>query len=105
MLNLKLEALSDQILDFFQTEPVDDLDFTIIKLEMIKTLFEPKNNEERDLSEFDDLIEIAKENKKIIENTKKEANDDDEEHCYEDYFDDNLPRHFYGEDRELIFEN
>ena len=99
---LELKDLTDQILDFFQTEPVSDMDFTITKLEMIKSLFEPKNNEERDLSKFDDLIKIAKENKDIIENIEKEAHDD--EHSYEDYFDDNLPIHFYGEDGELIFD-
>ena len=92
----------EDILEFFNSEPTGNIDITIMKLEMIRDMFENKLGEE--LPQFRELVEAARHTKETIENSKAISEEIDEEDLYESYFDDNLPRHFYGEEGELIFE-
>ena len=100
----ELDSCAAQILDFFNSEPLNDIDVTIWKLQQIKSLLEP-NNENVEPSQFDDLIKQAENYKQAMDNLVNNQEDDD--HLYEDYFDDDLPRHFWGGDdgNELFFED
>ena len=88
----EIDAFVNKTLEVFKMEPVNDLNFTIAKLQAIKQLIEPNEPEDMNknkFSEFDDLISQAKKAKEYQELTKEieeEAEDDfgyDED--YEDY--------------------
>ena len=109
--NPEIKTLTQDILEFFHSEPTDDIDVTIAKLEMIKDMFEQKVD---DTSDFDEMIATAKNTGNITKNTeelleqieKYKIVDDDDEHLESEYFDDTLPKHYYGEDGcELMFED
>ena len=102
----KIETFTNIVKNFFHSDPkVYDIDITIAKLEALRGLYGEANNHNDD--EVDDLnqtIETARETRNIIEHLKKkqvEPSDDD----FEDDEDDELPRHYLGDDGELIFEN
>ena len=88
---------------FLKDEPSDNLEITIAKLEAVKKMLDPKAETECRISKFDELIDMVKTSRDIIESmeSKKEEEADD----YLDYEDEDLPRHYYGEDGEIIFED
>ena len=108
--NFEIESLVEDFMNLFNTEPKDDLDFTIVKLEIIQNLLESKisDKENESLKGFQELIDKAKKNKQDYENAKEymlaTAKDDDDYSDYEDY---NVPRHFYVDEdgSEFIFED
>ena len=108
--NFEIESLVEDFMNLFNTEPKDDLDFTIVKLEIIQNLLESKisDKENESLKGFQELIDKAKKNKQDYENAKEymlaTAKDDDDYSDYEDY---SVPRHFYVDEdgSEFIFED
>ena len=97
---LKREEITTDILEILHIEPVSDIDFTIEKLEAIKSLLNPKNSNE-EYCAFDNLIEAAKETKLCTDHMKKikvEKEDD-----FEDYIDDDYPRSKFDDDGNEIF--
>ena len=94
-------SITEEILNFFHSEPPDSIDITILKLELIKEMFAKKDV---NTSAFDDLITEAKKTKDVIEQTIGDYSHEDDDHLEEDYFDDDFPRHCYGDNDELMFE-
>ena len=88
-------------MEFLNEEPKDNIDITIAKLEALKKLFDEKIEPFGQNSEFEELIEMAKSTKEIIENMKNCEAEDFDDYEYEE---DDLPRHYYGEDGEILFE-
>ena len=99
----EVESFVKNVMGFLEEEP-KDIEVTIVKLEALKNMLEPNVEAEGKISHFRELINMAKNTKEIIDNMNNEQNDEDDD----DYFydeDDDLPRHFYGEDGEIIFED
>ena len=98
--NEAIQSVTESLLEFMEQEPNDTLDDTIAKLEALKSLLEPDNDETKE-SEIDKLIAEVQIMKEAIENMHK---DDYDEEDFED-MDDGLPRHYWGgEDAsELMF--
>ena len=96
----EIESFVENVLEFFKQEPTDNLDITVAKLEAIKNLLDPKAEAEGRKAAFDELIDMTKAAGNMIECLELEEDSDD----YLDYENDDLPRHFYGEDGEIIFE-
>ena len=100
----EIEPLADKIIDFFNSEPDETIDITIVKLEMIRDMFENTLGE-GNVPQLDELVETAKKTKAFIDESKKGSEDNEEDHSYESYFHEDLPRHYYGEEDEIIFED
>ena len=102
---IEVKQFVTKIMDFYKSEPVGDLDTTIAKLEVIKELLEPENDEsdEPKTSEFDELIEMAKDTKQKLEAMKTSEFDEYDDYSFEE--DENLPRFYWGGDDccEMIF--
>ena len=95
------EEIFKLVMEFFEKEPNDSIDTTILKLEAIKRIFHPNSELEDSASPFDILIQMGRDAKDTIENMKVS----DAEDNYDDYLteDEDIPRHYYGEEGELIF--
>ena len=105
-LESEIENFVENVVNFLKEEgPNDDLDITITKLEALKKMLDPEAETEGRTSQFDELIELAKTSRDIIENRKNEKEEGFDDDDYLDYESDDLPRHYYGEDGELIFED
>ena len=101
----KIETFTDIVENCFHSDPnLYDIDVTIAKLKALGGLYEETNYQNDDeADEIAKTIEMARETKNIIDHLKQkqvETSDDDFE-----YDEDDLPRHYLGEDDELIFEN
>ena len=90
---------------FMKQEPGETLDDTIKKLEALKTMLEPTNDDETKESEFDNLILLVKSTKEAIETLVNTEDEYDKEYL-DNLFDDGLPRHYWGgeDGNELIFD-
>ena len=75
------------------------MDNKIVKLEAVKQVLDPDSELKGHISPFDALIDMAKKTREAIENMKNREYVDEE---YSDY-DDDLPRHYYGEEGEVLF--
>ena len=69
---------------------------------MIKEMFESKLGV-GNIPKLEELVETAKNTKEMMEQVENGYTDVDD--SFDDYVDENLPRHYYGEDEELIFED
>ena len=65
----------------------------------MRKVLDPDSEVEGHISPFDELIDLAKTTKDAIEAMNNEVVEDDDN--YEDY--DDLPRHYYGEEGEVLF--
>ena len=87
------------MIDFVKHDSEDNIDDTIVKLKAVKKVLDPDSELDGHISPFDDLIEMAMNHKDALENLK-----DDKEDEYKDYYEeDDLPRHYYGEDGEILY--
>ena len=95
------EKITSDIIEILSIEPVSDIDFTIEKLESIKSLLKPKDSNE-DYCAFDNIIAAAKETKSFIEQMAKVKSETEEdfEDCVDD---DNYPRSNFDEEGNEIF--
>ena len=80
------------------------MDITLTKIEAIKNMLDPKAESEGQTSQFDDLIEMVTSYRDIIEGMKTDREEDAEDYLVSED-DDDLPRYYYGEDEEIIFED
>ena len=99
----EVDRFVENVVDFLRDESSDNLDITIAKLEAVKKMLDPNAEPEGRISQFDELIEMAKHSKDIIENMKNKKDEDDDD--YFEYEHEDLPRHYYGEEGEIIFED
>ena len=77
----------------------DKIDDTIVKLKAVKLVLDPDAEVEGHISLFEELIDLARNHKDGLENLKKGREDE-----FEDYYEDeDLPRHYYGEEGEILF--
>jgi hypothetical protein len=93
----EIKYYAGQILDFYRSGSDGNIDQSIEKLEVIRELLATENGENDD---FDELIDIAKNIKKILEEMN---NEDDEKYTYD--YDEDAPKYYWGGDdgNEIIF--
>ena len=96
------EALLKTVINFVDLETNASIDDTIIKLKAVRKVLDPDSDLEGHVSPFDILIDLAKNTKDAIESMK---NKNLEENESVDYYeeDDDLPRHYYGDEGEILF--
>ena len=92
------------MINFLDLETHASIDDTIIKLKAVRKVLDPDSDLEGHVSPFDILIDLAKNTKDAIESMK---NKNLEENESVDYYeeDDDLPRHYYGVEGEILFYN
>ena len=94
------EALLKTVVKFVTEDSEDEsMDNKIVKLEAVKKVLDPDSELKGHISPFDALIDMAQKTREAIENMKNREYVDEE---YSDY-DDDLPRHYYGEEGEVLF--
>ena len=100
----KIETFTEIVKNFFHSDPnLYDIDITIAKLEALRGLYGEANYQNADVDEVTQTIEMARETKNIIEHLKKKQNETSDDDYEDD--EDELPRHYLGQEGELIFEN
>ena len=93
------EALLNIVIEFVKHDTEDKIDDTIVKLKAVRKVLDPDSELEGHISPFDDLIEMAINHKDALENLKDKKEDE-----YKDYYEeDDLPRHYYGEEGEILY--
>ena len=93
-----LDALVKTVFEFVTGEADTSISEKILKLKAVKIVLDPDSELEGHVSPFDALIDMAKSTKEAIKSMATRCNVEDDE--YEDY---DLPRHYYGEDGEVLF--
>ena len=88
---MEVKAFASKIMNFYRTGSDGTLDHTIVKLKAIKDILGSEHDE---CTEFDDLIEMAKEGKNVIEGLNIEQKNEDINDSYE--FDEDFPRYYWG---------
>ena len=78
--NEAVQTFMEHVRKFMKQEPGETLDDTIKKLEALKTMLEPTNDDETKESEFDNLILLVKSTKEAIETLENTEDEYDEEY-------------------------